>query len=144
MRPRYGSKEDPIRCRSARSGSHFVRIKCCRAAARPVRLSVFFGWCSGLLIHTRRRGHRFRPPPSPGVSSSASSPGPARRSFFGAAAYHSTSLRLRNAVKSVSDARFRYLRTVSATTTRRVPARAVHCAVVARKRHPHIRRHRDP
>ena len=59
--------------------------------------------CSGLIIHVRHRGHRFRIPPSPpfpasGASSSASSPAGARRSDFGAAAYHSTSLCWRYAV----------------------------------------------
>ena len=72
--------------------------------------------CSGLLIHTGPRGCSPvpQPPPSSPSPPSALSLGGERWSFFGAAAYHYTSLRLRYAVNSASDARFMELRTASA------------------------------
>ena len=51
-----------------RSDSDAPQFESNAAVSHPVRLSVFFGLelgCSGLLIHTRRRGSLFLLPPSP-------------------------------------------------------------------------------
>ena len=90
--------------KGSRSCSNAPWFESNEAAPRPVRLSVFFGLGIELQWFTNPyKASRPPVPPPSRPSPGASSPGGARLSFFGAAAYHFTSLRLRNAVKSVSD-----------------------------------------